>query len=191
MSYTGNQPQFEGVNVEGQDTKVILQPTVESSGTGFLYIESSSTGAYAGNICMFKFLDKQPGNPYFIIENQDGAGNMSSRALFGMRGHDGMFQHESGYTFRIEQWGGGLGSLTADSLNTNTLTASGAISGSNLSGTNTGDQDLSSYQTIAGLKDYPTYTSLADAITGGLVSGDLFWLEVLLGIETVKLLTKV
>ena len=142
MSYTGNTPQFEGLNAEGQTTKVVIQPTAESSGTGFLRVESASTGAYAGNICMFRFVDRESGNPYFIIENQNGTGTMFSRALFGLKGHDGMFQHETGNTFRIEQWGGGLGSLTADSLNTATLTASGAVSGSNLSGTNTGDQNL-------------------------------------------------
>jgi hypothetical protein len=49
-----------------------------------------------------------------------------------------------------------------------TITATGTISGSNLSGTNTGDQDLSSYLTSA------TAASTYLALAGGTLNGNLF-----------------
>jgi len=128
MSYPGANPRIEGTNAEGQQVIIKLQPEVTASDGGYIYAEGNSTGAYSGNICMMKYVDKQSGAPYFIIQNEDGAGNLLSSALFGLRqDHNAFFQHETGYTFKIEQWGGGLGSLTASVLNTATMIMTGNL----------------------------------------------------------------
>jgi len=69
----------------------------------------------------------------FNIENVSGdvwarVASSVSNGLFGIRDHTPAFQHENGYSFRIEQWGGALGTLDVANLNVDAATAL-AISG--------------------------------------------------------------